>query len=131
MRSAVARALAARVTAKGYGFAVGIAAVGISAVATFQLHEGEMARIDFDAAQLGRLGAREDRNWPNELGSGTFTRFVKRQFESFRLRRGRVLGNFLGAAGTGKPHARGANEREESGTRVLDIRGDGVRDCFP
>src|SRR5258707_5371331 len=55
-------------TAKGDGLALLVAAVGIAAIAAFELSEGKMARIDFHAAQFDRLSVLENRLGPNELG---------------------------------------------------------------
>src|SRR5260370_39571250 len=67
-RSAVACPLAPGVTKKADGFALPVTAVGIAAVAAFELDQGKPARIDFDAAQLERLRALENRHRPRELG---------------------------------------------------------------
>jgi hypothetical protein len=43
------------VAAEGDGLALFIAAVGVTAIAPLQLDQGEMPRLDPDAAQLDRL----------------------------------------------------------------------------
>ena len=51
MRRAIARAFAARTTAKGDGFPIRIAAIGETAVAAFELDQRKMPWSDFDATQ--------------------------------------------------------------------------------
>jgi hypothetical protein len=55
MGRAIARTRAPRVAAEGDGLALFIAAVGVTAIAPLQLDQGEMPRLDPDAAQLDRL----------------------------------------------------------------------------
>jgi hypothetical protein len=49
------------VTAKGNGFALFVAAVGITAIVRLEICERNMARIDLDTAELDDLGALERR----------------------------------------------------------------------
>jgi len=67
MRRAVARALSARVTAKGDGFAFLVPAVGVTAVAVLKLDEREMTRLDFQAAERRLLGPPENGGTPEEV----------------------------------------------------------------
>src|SRR3954466_9008321 len=55
MGRAVTRTRTARMTTKGNRFALFVATVGVAAIAAFQLDQGKVARIDFDAAQLDRF----------------------------------------------------------------------------
>ena len=61
MWRAIARTRAARMTAESDGLALLIAAVGIAAVAAFQLDQGEMPQFDRHTAQLDRLDLLEHR----------------------------------------------------------------------
>ena len=63
---------ALRVTAESNGFAFLVAAVGISAIAGFKIHQRKMARIDLDAAELGGLLALEPRHQPHGFGHVAF-----------------------------------------------------------
>ena len=56
MRRAIARARPPRMAAKGDGFALFVAAVGIAAIAPSEIDQRKMTRLDLDAAQLDRLG---------------------------------------------------------------------------
>src|SRR5262249_53897578 len=67
MRSAIARAFAARMAAKGDGFPIRVAAVGETAIAAFQLDQREVAGIDLDAAELHLLDPLEHRTVPEEF----------------------------------------------------------------
>src|SRR5580692_7625711 len=65
MRRAIAGVLAARLTAEGDGFAFLIAAIGVAAIAGFELQQRQMSRIGFDTAKLDSLFAFEDRHDPS------------------------------------------------------------------
>src|SRR6266702_253728 len=56
MRRAIAGAGMARMTAEGDLLSVLVAAIGIAAVASFELDKRDQARPDTDAAQIDRFG---------------------------------------------------------------------------
>ena len=67
--------MAPRVTAKGDGFTLFVAAVGITAILNPESCKRNTARIDLDTAELDGLRARENRHRPNEFGYMAFARF--------------------------------------------------------
>src|SRR3979411_2606635 len=97
-------------TAEGDGFAVLIAAVGVAAITGFEVSKRKVARVDFDAAELWHLRRRENRHWPDEVGSTVLA--ASTQLRRLVLRR-RLLGRQLIRRGlwtirNGDAHALGA-----------------------
>ena len=111
MPEAVARALALRMTAERDGFAVGVATIGIPAIAGFQLYQRQMARHDLDAAEFDA-----DRRVGERFGSGSA---AARVFANFWSRGGFNSCGDLGSAsagpGTDESHPFGATERGIAG----------------
>src|SRR4029453_62108 len=67
MRRAIARSFAARATAKGNGFPIGITAIGETAVASSEFDQRKMPWRDFDATKLYSFDALEYRSTPEKL----------------------------------------------------------------
>src|SRR5262245_36450217 len=67
MRCAIARTFTAGTTAKGDGFAISLAAMGITAIALFELDQLEMTRRNLGAAKRGAREPRENRRAPQAL----------------------------------------------------------------
>src|ERR1700733_12010055 len=95
MRGAVAGAEALRVTAKGDGLPLLVPAIGVAAIAVFQLHERQMAWVDFNAAKLHGLDTfdrrhRPLRKRPPGLRSAASAPAAKPRLDRLR-RRGRLV----------------------------------------
>src|ERR1700686_1760633 len=114
MRRAVARAVAPRMAAKGDGFALRVAAVGVAAVAGFEIDQGEMPRHDLDTAEFCRFRPFENRRRPRKPGCPALARLAAWRFFRFRRPLGPMLELVPGPARptrTDKPHAPGAAKR--------------------
>jgi hypothetical protein len=77
MRRAIAGVRCARLSAEGDGFAVLVAAIGVAAIAGFELQQRQMARIGFDTAELEGLFAFENRHDPSGHGGVAFPQFAR------------------------------------------------------
>src|SRR5216684_9240754 len=99
--------------AEGDGLALLVAAVRVAAIAGREIHQRQMARIDFDAAELDRLRL-ENRHDPQELRLMALAQFVKPRRRGSRWLRPvlrRLLAQILGPLRTGKSHPPGAADR--------------------
>ena len=129
MRRAVARALSARVTAKGDGFAFLVPAVGVTAVAVLKLDEREMTRLDFYAAQRRPLSPPENGGTPEEVQRpeviGRLSLPERRQLDFSRLQR--RLGPFrLCKTHPPRPSEGGAARVRGAESRINGVRCVGV-----
>jgi hypothetical protein len=68
---------------KSDGFALLVAAIGVAAIARFEINQRKMARIDPDTAKLDGLRCARKSAPPNELGYMAFARFGSQRLLGF------------------------------------------------
>src|SRR5450631_1081669 len=96
-------------TAEGDGFAVLVTAIGIAAIAGFEIDQDEMTRHDFDASEFYRLRGFDLWHGPHEPGGVAFARLVRQRRLGIWFWAGPIYGPALGQihrpVATAKSHA--------------------------
>jgi hypothetical protein len=110
------------------GFAVLVAAIGIAAVAAFEIDERDQARFDPHATELDGFGARQRRLRLHRLGlhgpgGAALARFARPRRACSARHPTRLPGLFR----TSEPHALAAADRGVAGIGGFELRVDGVR----
>ncbi len=108
-----------RVTAKGDGLTLLVPAIGVAAIASLKVGQGQMARIDFDTAEFWHFFALPNRHRPHELGNVAFARSFKTRPRRDRRRGGKVI---RPVGRSGKLHPLGAADRGAAGIGGAEFR---------